>query len=243
MSKRMAAAALAGLLALTRLAAGGDWYNWRGPARNGVSEEKGLVSTWSKTGENLVWRRVEDFTGRSTPVVFDGRVCASGRAGTGLLRQEIVACCDAGTGKQLWERRFPVYNTTVPFSRVGWASARRRPRDRLRVRAERGRTARRASTARARRSGSAGSARRSAAAPASAAAPSIPLVDEDRLIVGRRGRGLGRHRARRGSATWRSTSAPGRVRWVVDAGRPGPFDDANNQASPTVGRDRRAAAR
>ena len=27
-----------------------------------------------------------------------------------------------GTGKKLWERRFPVHNTTVPFSRVGWAS-------------------------------------------------------------------------------------------------------------------------
>jgi outer membrane protein assembly factor BamB len=36
--------------------------------------------------------------------------------------QELVACFDAGTGEKLWERRFPVYNTTVPFSRVGWAS-------------------------------------------------------------------------------------------------------------------------
>jgi outer membrane protein assembly factor BamB len=36
--------------------------------------------------------------------------------------QELVACFDAGTGEKLWERRFPVYNTTVPFTRVGWAS-------------------------------------------------------------------------------------------------------------------------
>ena len=121
MSNRMAATALLGLLAVGRLAAGADWFNWRGPDRSGVSEEKGLVSSWSKkTGENLIWR--DDFTGRSTPVVLQGRVCANGRAGTGLLRQEVVACWDAGTGKRLWERRFDVYNTTVPFTRVGWAA-------------------------------------------------------------------------------------------------------------------------
>ena len=34
----------------------------------------------------------------------------------------MVACWNASDGKKLWERRFPVYNTTIPFSRVGWAS-------------------------------------------------------------------------------------------------------------------------
>src|SRR6185503_2665806 len=94
-----------------------DWPSWRGPAGNGISEETGLVSTWSRAGENLIWR--VDWTGRSTPAVFDGRVCASGRAD---LRFEVVGCWDARDGKKLWERRFPEYNTTIPFSRVGWAS-------------------------------------------------------------------------------------------------------------------------
>ncbi len=65
----------------------------------------------------MLWRA--DWVGRSTPAVFDGRVCASGRA---ELRFEVVACWNAGDGRKLWERRFPVYNTTIPFSRVGWAS-------------------------------------------------------------------------------------------------------------------------
>ncbi len=97
-----------------------EWTHWRGPHQNGVSPEKGLVSTWSKEGENLVWR--EDFVGRSTPIVFDARACAIGRAGEGIERQEAVACWDAGTGKKLWERRFNVYLTTVPWNRVSWAS-------------------------------------------------------------------------------------------------------------------------
>ena len=95
----------------------GDWPNWRGPQGIGVSDETGLVSTWSREGENLVWRQA--WTGRSTPAVFDGRVCASGRAD---LRLEVVACWDAKDGKKLWEHRFPEVNTTIPFSRVGWAS-------------------------------------------------------------------------------------------------------------------------
>jgi len=97
-----------------------EWTFWRGPAGDGVSGETGLISSWSPEGENLVWKA--EFTGRSTPVVVDGRVCASGRVGEGIDRQEVVACFDANTGARRWEHRFNVYNTTVPFNRVGWAS-------------------------------------------------------------------------------------------------------------------------
>ena len=101
-------------------AAAGDWPSWRGPLRDGTSPETGLVATWSPDGDHLIWRA--DFVGRSTPVVFAGRVCATGRAGEEETRQEAAACFDAGTGKKLWERRFPVYHTTVPWNRVGWAN-------------------------------------------------------------------------------------------------------------------------
>ena len=52
-----------------------EWTFWRGPAGDGVSDETGLISSWSPEGENLVW--MAEFTGRSTPVVVDGRVCAN----------------------------------------------------------------------------------------------------------------------------------------------------------------------
>lgn len=97
-----------------------EWPQWRGPFHDGTTPETGLVSTWSKEGENLAWR--VDFTGRSTPVVFDGKVCANGRVGADETRQGVVACFDAGTGRLLWEHRYPVYHTTVPWNRVGWAS-------------------------------------------------------------------------------------------------------------------------
>jgi len=94
-----------------------EWPYWRGPRSNNVSDETGLPSRWTRDGENMLWRA--SWTGRSTPVALEGRVCASGRA---ELRLESVACWDARDGRKLWERRFPVYNTTIPFSRVGWAS-------------------------------------------------------------------------------------------------------------------------
>lgn len=113
----VAAVAVATVAAPPRCAAE-DWAHWRGPERDGTSPETGLPASWSPEGENLIWRN--DFTGRSTPVVHAGRVCANGRAGEGISRQEMVACFDAASGEKLWEKRWPVYHTTVPWNRVGW---------------------------------------------------------------------------------------------------------------------------
>lgn len=95
-----------------------DWPQWRGPNGNGTSTETGLISTWSPTtGENVVFK--VPLIGRSTPAVFDGRVCASARADG---RYETIGCWSARDGAKLWERRYVAHNTTIPFSRVGWAS-------------------------------------------------------------------------------------------------------------------------
>ena len=97
-----------------------DWPSWRGTTQNGVSLEAGLISNWSVDGENLIWKA--DFIGRSTPIVLNGRVYVIGRVGRDVTEQERVACFDAGTGELLWEQRFNVFHTTIPFNRVGWAS-------------------------------------------------------------------------------------------------------------------------
>jgi outer membrane protein assembly factor BamB len=220
---------LAAALALAPLAHAGDWPTWRGPYRTGVSDEKGLVTRWSRAGENLLWKA--DLTARATPVVFDGRVCTSGRAGTGATRAEMVACFDAATGRKLWERHFPVYNTMVPFTRVGWAALAADPEtgfvyaqnvDGQLVALDReGRTAwqHRMGEEYGRGSGYGGRTL-------------IPLVDEDRLVVGSVGAGwgdIGPPRQRYIAFDKRT----GAVRWISTPAQ-GPFDDANNQASPTV---------
>lgn len=97
-----------------------DWIAWRGAQQDGTSDAKNLVESWSQEGENLIWR--QDFIGRSTPLVFNGRVFVQGRAGTGIDERELVAAFDAETGEQLWEVEIKAFLTTVPYNRAGWAS-------------------------------------------------------------------------------------------------------------------------
>jgi outer membrane protein assembly factor BamB len=222
-----ARAALALAVAVTAEAA--DWPSWRGPHGSGVSEDTGLVARWSRAGENLVWKA--DLTARATPVVFDGRACTSGRGGTGPTRHELVACFDAGTGRRLWERRFPVYNTMVPFTRAGWAALAGDPETgyvfsqnvdgQLEAIDRAGKTVWRHRLGEEYGRGSGYGGR-----------TLIPLVDEDRVVVGIVGAGwgdIGPPRQRYMALDKRT----GAVRWISTPAQ-GPFDDANNQASPTV---------
>src|SRR5215470_6581415 len=97
-----------------------DWTEWRGPARDGISPEKGLPTSWSPTGQNLAWRA--PYGGRSAPIVMGDRVYLQNIAGKGADEQERLMCFNADTGKLLWEHRFNVYLSDVPPHRVGWAS-------------------------------------------------------------------------------------------------------------------------
>ena len=102
------------------LAAAGDWAEWRGPARDGISSEKNLPVKWSPAGENLAWRA--PYGGRSAPIVMGDRVYLQNSAGQGETLQERVMCFNADTGKLVWEHRFNIYLSDVPPHRVGWAS-------------------------------------------------------------------------------------------------------------------------
>ena len=107
--------ALLGLLLAASSAYSADWPSWRGPAQNGVSEETGLVASWSP-----IWHA--EFTGRSTPIVLDGRVFVIGRRGESIEHEGVVAAFDAQDGTLLWEHAYNIFHTTIPFNRVGWAS-------------------------------------------------------------------------------------------------------------------------
>ncbi|HJR08284.1 MAG TPA: PQQ-binding-like beta-propeller repeat protein [Pyrinomonadaceae bacterium] len=108
------------LVCAPQSASAGDWAEWRGPQRDGISPEKNLPSRWSPAGENLAWKA--PFGGRSAPIVFNDRVYLQNTAGKGETEQERVMCFNADTGKLIWEHRFNVYLSDVPPHRVGWAS-------------------------------------------------------------------------------------------------------------------------
>jgi outer membrane protein assembly factor BamB len=83
-----------------------DWPQWRGPKRDGVSVERGLLKDWPAGGPPLVWRASGAGTGFSSFSVAHGRLYTLGaRSGT-----EYLIAYDVATGKKMWEiphgRRF-----------------------------------------------------------------------------------------------------------------------------------------
>lgn len=97
-----------------------DWPHWRGVDHHGTSTEKGLPSTWSKEGENVLWH--VPIGCRSTPLVLNDRVYMINRVGEKEERQERVLALDLDTGRIVWEHRFNAFLTDVVFHRLGWAN-------------------------------------------------------------------------------------------------------------------------
>ncbi len=79
-----------------------DWPQWRGPQRNGVSQEKGLLKDWPKDGPKLLWQIQDTGSGYSTPAVVDERIYLLGNEG---LDNEFVRALAAKDGKRLWSTR------------------------------------------------------------------------------------------------------------------------------------------
>jgi outer membrane protein assembly factor BamB len=84
-------------LALPLAALGADWPQWRGPERNGVSKEKGLLQNWPKGGPPLAWTFKDAGTGFTAPAVVGGTVYSMGAR----KDEEYVFALD-DKGKQKW---------------------------------------------------------------------------------------------------------------------------------------------
>ena len=98
----------------------GDWPEMRGPSRDGISRETGLLDGWALNGENFLWRA--PYGGRSAPIVMGNRVYVQNPVDRGAELQERVMALDADTGRTIWEYRFNIFQSDVPPHRVGWAS-------------------------------------------------------------------------------------------------------------------------
>jgi len=78
-----------------------DWPQWRGPRRDAVSLEKGLLQSWPEAGPRLAWKAAAIGTGYSSVVVGQGRVYTMGRVEADV----IVSCLEAATGKTVWTKK------------------------------------------------------------------------------------------------------------------------------------------
>ena len=60
---------IVGICGCSSLAVADDWPQWRGPRRDGISKESGLLAQWPAEGPKLVWQAHEIGEGYSTPAV------------------------------------------------------------------------------------------------------------------------------------------------------------------------------
>lgn len=74
------------------------WPQWRGPRRDGVSEETGLLGEWPEGGPKVLWSVTNLGRGWSSPVVSGGRLFVTGDMNDGL----VIHALDL-QGRPLWQ--------------------------------------------------------------------------------------------------------------------------------------------
>lgn len=88
----------AGSLRAERTEGGRDWPQWRGPNRDGVSTETGLLTEWPAGGPRLVWKVNHVGVGYSSLAVKDGIIYTQGD----LDGVEHVLALRASDGSIVW---------------------------------------------------------------------------------------------------------------------------------------------
>jgi outer membrane protein assembly factor BamB len=100
-----------------------NWPQWRGPQRNGISQETGLLTEWPEGGPTLLWQKPDLGGGYSTPAVVGNRLYILGSAG---LDNEFVQALNVEkNGEPIWKRR--VGNVGEPEQRPPYPGARSTP--------------------------------------------------------------------------------------------------------------------
>jgi len=77
-----------------------DWPQWRGPDRNGLSKESGLLQQWPASGPPLVWSISSLGAGYGSVAIKDDRIFVQGSDGM----QSIVDVLNRADGKGIWSK-------------------------------------------------------------------------------------------------------------------------------------------
>jgi len=75
-----------------------SWPQWRGPNRDGISKETGLLKQWPAEGPPLAWKASGAGRGYSSFAIANGKLYTMGLRGD----REFVVAFDVATGKEVW---------------------------------------------------------------------------------------------------------------------------------------------
>ncbi len=87
-----------------------DWPQWRGPRRDGISAETGLLQAWPDGGPKLLWKVSGIGQGYSSPIVVGDRLYITGDSDQDLAIRAFTLdgqpCWQTTNGKR-WENPYP----------------------------------------------------------------------------------------------------------------------------------------
>lgn len=101
MNARRFALLATGLLTVCLVARADDWPQWRGPQRDGISKETGLLKAWPKDGPKQLWKNTMVGGGYSTPSIVGDRVYLLGDKD----KEEYLIVLDAKDGSEQWRTK------------------------------------------------------------------------------------------------------------------------------------------
>src|SRR5258706_486105 len=78
-----------------------DWPQWRGPNRDGISSETGLLKEWPAGGPRLLWKATGLGIGYSTVAIAGGRIFTIGDTNG----SSFVVAFDVAEGKPVWSAK------------------------------------------------------------------------------------------------------------------------------------------
>jgi outer membrane protein assembly factor BamB len=94
-------------------AAADDWPQWRGPKRDGISKETGLLKQWPKDGPKLLWQTTDIGSGYSTPAVVGARLYLVSNKGKDNEFVHALAVKDA---KEIWATKLGKVGANTSFA-------------------------------------------------------------------------------------------------------------------------------
>jgi outer membrane protein assembly factor BamB len=100
-------------LLASRAARADDWPQWRGPQRDGVWRETGIVKKFDSPDLAIKWRAPIG-SGYSGPTVAAGRVYVTDRM-TEPRQIERIHCFDAASGERIWSREYDARYQNISY--------------------------------------------------------------------------------------------------------------------------------
>jgi outer membrane protein assembly factor BamB len=89
-----------------------SWPQWRGPNRDAVSADTGLLQSWPNEGPPMAWKTRGLGSGYASVVLGDGKLYTAGKR----RGQDYVLCLDSNTGGEIWAAKLSQSGADDPSS-------------------------------------------------------------------------------------------------------------------------------